>query len=161
MTKFMPERYELQAATGRLLCIAVSACNLSLPGRYIGSNFYVRPIYYSAEIMIEWLKNRLLKGTDPMEPAVRRIMEWDMKACAVLSLLLENPGITAGQLADRADLEQSTACSILKRLECDGIAERDTPPGGEEWSVNEGAKAAVVACLPRNYQCPGLLRNYK
>jgi DNA-binding MarR family transcriptional regulator len=89
--------------------------------------------------------------------AERRLRPYlgDEKACVVLRLVLENPGITTEKMATRAHMDMADAGRIVARLEEDGLVTEEQ--GG--WHVREDAKAAVAKHLPLNYQCPGMLRD--
>lgn len=78
----------------------------------------------------------------------------DGNACALLRLVLENPGITTDTLAIRAHVGADTAAACIKKLSDDGIVVSDQ--AGHH--IATAAKAAVVERLPLHYQCPGLRR---
>ncbi len=89
-----------------------------------------------------------------MEVRVRQAIA-DDQACILLRLVLENPGISPEQLADRARTDQAVVRQCLESHVAVGLIEQDSGAG---YSVTEAAKPAVIRHLPLNYQCPGLLR---
>jgi predicted transcriptional regulator len=82
----------------------------------------------------------------------------DGNACAVLRLILENPGITALSLAGRAHLDEGTVAAWLKKFEDDRLVVAENEAGQACYHIAGDAKAAVAERLPLNYQCPGMLR---
>jgi hypothetical protein len=107
--------------------------------------------------MLRALLEKITGGRSRESEAERRLRPYlgDEKACAMLRLALENPGITTEKLAARAHMDMGDAGRLLARLEEDGLV--TVEPGG--CYVREDAKAAVVKHLPLNYQCPGMLRD--
>ncbi len=101
----------------------------------------------------EWLRNLSGRGRDDdvrrkLKPYLR-----DGNACAILRLVLENPGITPDRIAQRTGLDATTLGGYLNGMVANGIVVED---GG--FHIAGPAKAAVVEHLPLNYQCPGMLR---
>lgn len=104
--------------------------------------------------MFKSLKGWLSGKEDPMDAVVRQAVS-DDRVCAVLRLVLENPGISGDKLAERAGLGPGVAGQCVERLIADRLIEKD---GGGGYSVAESARPAAIKYLPLNYQCPGLLR---
>lgn len=54
----------------------------------------------------------------------------------VLLVVLRNPGINQGQLADRLDVEPITTCRMVDRLELAGLVERRRDPADRRaWRI--------------------------
>ncbi|OPY28881.1 MAG: hypothetical protein A4E28_01268 [Methanocella sp. PtaU1.Bin125] len=107
----------------------------------------------------EWFRGARGRGTRVDGPGgkLERYLS-DGDACALLRLVLENPGITAGQLDGRAGMGHDTVAAWLKKLADDGLIVTECEAGQAGFHIAAGAKAAVVERLPLNYQCPGLRR---
>lgn len=104
--------------------------------------------------MFKFIRDWLRKKDDGMDAAVRAAIA-DDKVCAILRLVVENPGISEAMLADRSRLEPGVVRACLVRLTSLGLVEGDADGG---YCVPEAAKPAVMAHLPLYYQCPGLKR---
>jgi hypothetical protein len=103
---------------------------------------------------------RVLSGRDRDHDIRRKLEPWlrDGNACAILRLILENPGITRDRLARRSGIDKTVADGSQDGLVRDGLVVVDR--GGAEGGchIAGSAKAAVVEHLPLNYQCPGMMR---
>ena len=107
----------------------------------------------------EWF--RALLG----QPGQKDDVQWKLKpylcddnACIILRLVLENPGITPDQLAQRSRVEKAAVENYLKGMAMNGLVVIEKGSAGEGCFIASAAKAAVVEHLPLNYQCPGMLR---
>ncbi len=127
--------------------ILFSPQRVILPGQRDGS------------VLKEWFRAAFGRGAGGDEYA-RKLEPYlaDGNACALLRLVLENPGITLTALAGRAQLTGGATGAFLKRLMTDGLVVAGNEDGQAGYHIAGAAKAAVVERLPLNYQCPGLKR---
>jgi hypothetical protein len=109
-------------------------------------------------VLKEWLRS--LAGIGRNDDAGCRIRPYlrDGDACAILRLVLENPGITADQLARRSKIGRTTVAGYLNGMTANGLVVAEKEEWGTGYHIAEDAKAAVVEFMPLNYQCPGLQR---
>lgn len=109
-------------------------------------------------VMKEWLRS--LVGGGRNDDARRKIRPYlrDGDACAILRLVLENPGIAIDGLVQRSGIDRTTAEGYLNGMAANGLVVAEKEGSGTGYHIAGGAKAAVVEHMPLNYQCPGLKR---
>jgi DNA-binding transcriptional ArsR family regulator len=79
---------------------------------------------------------------------------------AIMETLLDHPGSTNQDIADLITVEKSLIYRYLQQLLQDGIASAEDDGRHKRYSISGAARPAVIKLLPRNYQCPGMLREY-
>ena len=79
---------------------------------------------------------------------------------AIIETLMDHPGSTNQEIADRIKVEKSLIYRYLQQLLQDGTVTAEDDGRHKRYSISEAAMPAVIKLLPRNYQCPGMLRDY-
>jgi hypothetical protein len=109
-------------------------------------------------LLKEWL--RAVFGKDGNDDVRRKLEPFlaEPRSCALLRLILENPGIGADAMARRSQLDEDAVHGYVDGFIASGlvVAEREGARTG--FHIADVAKAAVVEHLPLNYQCPGMMR---
>ena len=79
---------------------------------------------------------------------------------AIIETLMDHPGSTNQEIADHIKVEKSLIYRYLQQLLKDGIASAEDDGRHKRYFITEAARPAVIKLLPRNYQCPGMIREY-
>jgi hypothetical protein len=110
-------------------------------------------------VLKEWLQG-VLGQNRRNNDAERKLKPWlrDSNACAILRLVLENPGITPDGLAKRSRIDKTVVEGFLNGMVLNGLVVVENDGVGAGYHIAGTAKAAVVEHLPLNYQCPGMRR---
>ena len=94
------------------------------------------------------------RSSDPEQLIVSRIGDSVNKA--ILEALIYSPGATEKELIGLIKTREDSVSAHLHQLLTDGILSTE----GERYFIAEIVKPALMKLLPRNYQCPGMLREY-
>lgn len=106
----------------------------------------------------EWLRTILPgKKTDDVELRLRLCLK-DERSCAVLRLILENPGITMDGLDRRSQMGRVVVEGYVNEFVAGGLVVPEKDGERTGYHIAGAAKAAVAEHLPLNYQCPGMMR---
>jgi MarR family len=110
-------------------------------------------------VLKEWL-SAVFGGNKPDDEAEGKLKPYlhDGDACALLRLVLENPGITPDDLAKRSRIDKTAVENYLNGMVQDGLVVIEKEGAGKGCHIDGAAKAAVTEHLPLNYQCPGMMR---
>jgi predicted transcriptional regulator len=110
-------------------------------------------------VLKEWLRTILPgKSLDEIERKLKPCLR-DERSCALLRLILENPGITIAGLARKSHLESVIIEGLVNGFIASGLVISEKEGKGTGYHIAGAAKAAVVRHLPLNYQCPGMMRD--
>lgn len=76
----------------------------------------------------------------------------------ILGALMETPGATNQKLSDRLCMEKSLIHRYMQNLLDDGIVTFEWESKNKLFYISQGAKEPLIKLMPRNYQCPGLMK---
>ncbi|HTY90564.1 MAG TPA: winged helix-turn-helix transcriptional regulator [Methanocella sp.] len=76
----------------------------------------------------------------------------------ILSALMDTPGITNQRLSDKLGIEKSLVYRYMQKLLDDGIVTFEWEGNNKLYYISQGAKEPLIKLMPRNYQCPGLMK---
>jgi predicted transcriptional regulator len=79
---------------------------------------------------------------------------------AVIEVLMEHPGSTNQEVSELIKVEKSLIYRYIQQLINDRIVSAEDDGKHKRYFIAEVAKPAVIKLLPRNYQCPGMMREY-
>jgi predicted transcriptional regulator len=79
---------------------------------------------------------------------------------AVVEALMEHPGATNQEISELIEVEKSLIYRYLRQLIQDQIVVVEDDGKHKRYSIAEAAKPALIKLMPRNYQCPGMMREY-
>ena len=99
-------------------------------------------------------------GRGGNDDAKRKLEPWltDPRSCALLRLILENPGITIDGLDRRSQLGNIVIEGYVDGFIASGLVVPEKEGVRTGYHIAGAAKAAVTEHLPLNYQCPGMMR---
>lgn len=109
--------------------------------------------------MIRGLLEKILGREAREREAESRLLPYlsDEIACAVLRIVLENPGVSCKGVAAKAHTDSVEAGKLLVKLIDAGLVTLELGDRAG-YFITEDAKPAMVRYLPLNYQCPGMMR---
>ncbi len=76
----------------------------------------------------------------------------------ILSALMDTPGISNQKLSDMLGMEKSLVYRYMQKLLDDGIVTFEWEGKNKLYYISQGAKEPLIKLMPRNYQCPGLMK---
>jgi len=79
----------------------------------------------------------------------------------ILGALMESPGISNQRISERLGMEKSLVYRYMQKLLDDGIITFEWEGKNKLYYVDQNAKEPIVKLMPRNYQCPGLMKDPK
>ncbi len=76
----------------------------------------------------------------------------------ILGALMDTPGISNQKLSDMLGMEKSLVFRYMQKLLDDGIVTFEWEGKNKLYYICQGAKEPLIKLMPRNYQCPGLMK---
>jgi predicted transcriptional regulator len=75
---------------------------------------------------------------------------------AIISTLMETPGISNQMLSEKLGMEKSLAFRYMQKLLEDGIVTFEWEGKNKLYYIDISAKETLIKLMPLHYQCPGL-----
>ncbi|WP_128860098.1 winged helix-turn-helix transcriptional regulator [Methanocella paludicola] len=76
----------------------------------------------------------------------------------ILGAIMDTPGISNQKLSDMLGMEKSLVFRYMQKLLDDGIVTCEWEGKNKLYYISQGAKEPLIRLMPRNYQCPGLMK---
>lgn len=76
----------------------------------------------------------------------------------ILSAIMYTPGISNQKLSDMLGMEKSLVYRYMQKLLEDGIVTFEWEGKNKLYYISQDAKEPLTRLMPRNYQCPGLMK---